>query len=191
MHSFAQTATKLLKECKNLIRKNFSSEESQKILIELDLHGSLPRQEANLYRLLVKVADQMSKIYKDADDSLRYSGPHHFISHAKEVLKGYKLVGKQVIHIKQTVSREAVKALQLMSLPESRLTDSLFTSLDQKALLIARHGEKELKHFFHRSLHINVDRHPEFFRPLIENYGRYLGSAIEFKHANHQTAEVA
>jgi hypothetical protein len=173
MHGFSQIATKLLKEYKVLTKRFFSPEESEEKLKELGLNGRLPRLEANLYRSLVAVSEKMSKDYRKGG-KIRYSGAQHFSSHLQEVLSEYQLSGKKVIHVQREVSRVVLKAVQLMSLPQCRLTDELFSALDEKANLVAKHGEKEQQRYFERSLKANIHREPDFFASLVKNFTRYL-----------------
>lgn len=186
MHSFSHIATKFLKEYKVLTRRLYSQDVSEQKFEELGLNSKrLPRLEANLYRLLIAITEKMSKDFKNVAANVRYSGGQQFLSHVKDVLSEYELSGKQVVHLKRAVSREVIKAVQLMSLPEQRLTGELFSALDEKAVLVAKHGEKAQQHYFKRSLQTNVDRHPEFFKPLIDNYRGYLKGTVELFQSNN------
>src|SRR5690606_31769253 len=124
MHGFEKTAIKLLKNYKLLTRRQYSPEESKKYLGELSLNGKLPKYEVNLYRLLLGVEKKLSHELSVQDvQNIRYSGAKEFLEHLKDILDEYQLSGNKVINVKQAVSRELIKAVQLMSLPEDRLTD--------------------------------------------------------------------
>ncbi|MDF3055475.1 MAG: hypothetical protein K0Q74_1382 [Gammaproteobacteria bacterium] len=180
MIQFSHLATNLIKEYKVLTRRHFSPEESEQKFKELGIKGRLPKLEANLYRLLVAITQKMSKDYRGSAKNIRYSGGRHFLSHLRKTLKEYQLSGKKVIHVNRVVSRVVVKAVQLMSLPEEKLTDELYSELNKKAVLVAKHGEKEQKHVFKQSLQTNAKRNPSFFKPLKESYHRYLDEISEF-----------
>jgi hypothetical protein len=179
MIRFSHIAMSLLKDYKELTRRHFSFEESEQKFKELGLNGRLPRLEANLYRLLVAVSQRMSKDYAKSTRNVRYSGGKHFLSHLKEVLEAHQISGKSVVHIQRVVSREVLQAVQLMSLPEEKLTEELYVALNEKAALVAKHGEKEHKNFFKRSLQVNLLRHPDFFAPLKESYHHYLNGVTK------------
>ncbi|HVV68465.1 MAG TPA: hypothetical protein VHE99_05455 [Gammaproteobacteria bacterium] len=178
MHNFSQTAIKLLNDYKNILKKNLYSQEIDKKLAQAGLDKRLPRRDSELYRLLVKVIKKASLEENSTPSRLRYSGIDHFAQHMKSVLDNYRLENGRVIHAAQTASRAMIEAIQLIPLPEARLTESVAAKLDQCAQMIARYGVDEQKKIFMNSLKTHLPRQADFFTPLLNKFREYLAESI-------------
>ncbi len=178
MHNFSQTAIKLLSDYKNLLKKQLDPNESARKLAQLGLDKRIPKREGDLYRLLLKVVKKAHMEENDAPSRLRYSGIDRFVRHMKEALDNYRLENGQVIHMSQTASRAMIEAIQLIPLPELKLTDGVAAKLDSCAHLIAKYGAEEQKKVFMNSIKMHLSRRVEFFLPLLNRFRGHLAESI-------------
>ena len=178
MHNFSQIAIKLLTDYKNLLKKQLNPTESAKKLVQSGLDKRFPRRDPELYRLLVKVIKKANQDENNIPSRLRYSGIDHFIQHMKSVLDNYRLEDGQVIHGAQTASRAMIEAIQLIPLPESRLTESIAAKLDKCAKMIAIYGVDEQKKIFMNSIKTHLPRQTDFFLPLLNKFREHLAESI-------------
>jgi len=181
MNNFAQTATKLLREYKNILKKQLTEAESAKQLADLHLNRRLPTRELTLYKLVHKIIDNADRFFDEnnSHSRLRYSGISQFLLYMKSEMAFYQLDNNKVIHTTQSASKAMIDAIQLMSLPEARLSQDVYTKLDSCCSLIAHYGVKEQRIAFTNSLKSQLIRHINFFQPLFQSYQQYLQQAAQ------------
>lgn len=180
MYEFPEIAKKLLKEYKSLIKRHLSAEEGVQKLSELGLDRKLPARENALYHLLLEVINKTSAEVGILQSRLRYSGAYQFLQHMKDVVSAYRLEQGRVIHVPKTVSKAMIQGIQLMSLPEQKLSTSIAKQLEEYALYVAKYGLDEQKSVFLNSLKSHLPRHRDFFQPLLNCYQHYLSASLAY-----------
>ncbi len=174
MYNFAQTALKLLNDYKNLIKKSMPSSEMSKKLLETNLNHRLPKEDHGLYCLLAKIIENGEIRGNGASPRQAYSGIDHFLGYMKNVFSQYQIENDKVIHATQAASAAMIEAIQLMRLPNERLTEKVNDRLQYCIRLIAKYGLEEQKQTFLDSLNTQLPRQADFFTPLVNDYQSYL-----------------
>ncbi len=186
MYNFSQTAVKLIRDYKTVVKKQFSTKEVELKLAELQLNKRLPTKEAALYGLLEKIVQKSGEYEVTPQSRLRYCGTKQLVQHIKKVLDLYHMENRRVINSAQLASRAMIDAIQLMSLPKGKRTEEVASKLQSCSVAIAQNGSEEQKKIFVNSLQSYVDRDRDFFSPLLDYFRR---SSSEYNFS--VTEEVA
>ncbi len=176
MSTFSEISTKLLVDYKNLLKRHHSPAERDEKLNKLGLARKQVKHndEITLYRLITHVIKDVEHwVSSNVQTASWYSGVDEFLQHMKAVVAPYRLDGNKIIHITQAASRAVVEAIQLMSLPDPRLTPAIAHQLNNSGLLIVKYGTKEQQGIYINGLKARAQRNLQFFLPLIDHYHKH------------------
>lgn len=170
MYTFSQTAIKLLRDYKALIRRQLPPEESDKRLSEMQLNKKLPTKENALYELLEKIVQKTEANESSVYSRLRYCGAVQLRRHIQTVLDVYQIHNKRVIHSSQLASRALIHAIQLLKLSVNDLTSESLAQLNTYAGCITKHGTSEQRAVFVNALQSCSHVHCDFFQILLKDF---------------------
>ena len=181
MSVFVQTATQIINDYKRLLSKLVSATTDRQDRLKTmrlkrkDLRSST---EVDLYiKIKDIIADLENWQRKSTRESLEYSGLENFIEHVKSSFNEFRLTSSnKVVHGRQKASCALIEAVQLMSMPDPKLTSDLYERLDQCSQIIAKFGTQDQQIAYNKALQVHRERNASFFHPLVDSFKRYLSS---------------
>lgn len=179
MSAFYYIIIKAINDYKSLIRKTLSSKDAtakvrQFAIKRKQLKAYTP---VKLYEIAQQIAADLAQQVKTAEKAKspnRYDGSREFLDFLQELLAEHRVEKDKVINTGQKVSRALVTAIQLIGLPEARLTRETATRIDECARVIALSGNEEAIKMFCNAVKKNQTRHESFFDSLSQNFCTYL-----------------
>jgi hypothetical protein len=172
MKTFHQDISSLMWDYKNkILRKHLNSDERAAKLNELGLHGEVLEQsdEVTLYHKMQHViSDVENWIARNIQPAAWYSGMEEFLQHSKKTISNYQIEDDKVMNTMQTAAHAMINAIQLMSLPEEKLSASTRAKIESYALIIVKYGSGEQQQIFINALKNHIARAPQFFNPILE-----------------------
>jgi len=96
-------------------------------------------------------------------------GLDEFKHHLDDLMSVYRIENERVIHTSQKASTAIVNAIQIMSLPDDRLSEQYAKQLNQYAEQVKRFGSRDQKQHFIKALRSQSERNPNFFLPILDD----------------------
>ncbi len=172
MKTFHQDISTLMWDYKNkILRKHLNSDERAAKLHELGLHGEVLEKsdEVTLYHKMQHViSDVENWIADNIQPAAWYSGMEEFLQHSKKTIGNYQIEDDKVMNTAQTAAHALINAIQLMSLPEEKLSASINAKIQNYALTIIKYGSEEQQQIFVNALKNHIARAPQFFNPILD-----------------------
>jgi len=146
MSIFSEHVLKLLNDYKRLLRRYVTNTEREKTIINLGIKRKSLKFDNDVilynkaHRVLQDIDYWREKLNRTATE---YSGIDEFYEHLKNYLSQYRVEGNAIIHMTQKVSCALVQAIQIISLPASKLSDSSVLKLDDCIQTISKFGNKD------------------------------------------------
>ncbi len=169
---FAQTIAKAINEYRTMLRRYLSQTERVSRLAALNLRDSkIYDSEATLYSAASGIVNDIRENSKVPDEGYySYSGIIMFADYLADYLSKYEVEGDTVIHRTQKASRAIVQAIQFITLPADRLSDSIATKLyaANEAIVEYGSGEQFDLHLTNLNQYLSVDE--QFFVPVIKHF---------------------
>ncbi len=183
MSIFSDTVKKAIHDYRQMLRRYLSQAERVSKLAQLNL------KDSNTYKNDIALYRTARAIVRDIEDNLgvaeqgyySYSGVGKFGQHLKNFLEKYEVQGNQVVHRAQKASQALLEAIQLIMLPNDRLTESIAKQLDQCNRIIATFGSSEQKALHQNSLDRQQIQNEVFFKALSDKFKHYLNQEAEPK----------
>ena len=184
MFQFRDQIIKLLVEYRALLgrQKTFAAVKRMQVLHGIDLGRKALKcsDDAGLYRTAKRIVNEVEACLKQSVEVPGwYSGFDEFHQHLKAFMAHYKLVGGKVIHTTRTASNAMVSAIQLMLLPDNKLTRQVETQLIQLGQTIHHYGSKEQVMRFIQALRKRSENNPNFFLPLLDSHEPLMNQCCE------------
>jgi hypothetical protein len=169
MSIFSETISKAISDYRYLLRRYLPQVERMQKLAELEL------KNPDIYNNDVSLYQVANNIIKDIEDNIKipdqgyysYSGIEHYCQYLKEYLDNYELENGFIIHKAQKASRAMIDVIQLILLPENRLSDSIAAKIKQHSKTVSQFGSDEQKEVFHSGLDRQSEHNPGFFAQLL------------------------
>jgi len=174
MYQFLPNALTLLQKYKSLLKKQLPESASKKVLSKLQLHQRLPREEANLYHLMMDVIQHLQTEITTKAENARFSGTAQLLQDMQDFLQWYHVVEDRLVHASQEASRAMLHAIQLMVLPGASRTKKVAMQLKDYAMKVARYGKPEQKALFKNSLEKHAAEDASFFLPIMTKYQEHF-----------------
>ncbi|MCH9644048.1 MAG: hypothetical protein K0U29_01895 [Gammaproteobacteria bacterium] len=172
MSIFAETVSKAISDYRYLLRRYLPQADRMHKLDELNLKDpSIYDNDASLYDVAWSIVKDIEANVKiPSQGYYSYSGIEHYCTYLKEYLDNYEREGDAIIHKAQRASRALIDVIQLLMLPENRLSDSIAAKIKQYAETVAYYGSDEQKQVFRNSIDRQAEHNSEFFGPLLQGY---------------------
>lgn len=146
MSIFSEHILKSLNDYKRLLRRYLSGTERDKAIIDLGIKRKSLKFDNDVilfnkaHRVLSDIEYWSSKLNRIATE---YSGIDEFYQYLKKYLSQYRVENNMVVHVNQRVSCALVQAIQIISLPETNISDSNVLKLDDCIETVAKFGTKD------------------------------------------------
>lgn len=173
---FAETIARAISEYRQMLRKYLPQAERVIRLNKLNLKDpSIYENDIALYRAAQSIIEDIENHVDIPEQGYySYSGIAKFCEYLKEYLAHYEVEENQVIHRAQKASRALIQAIQLVTLPKSRLNEKTAQKLEKCNEIIANFGTEE-QHEIHLN---NLEKYKVvnegFYIVIIENFKRRI-----------------
>lgn len=175
MSIFSEHILKLLNDYKRLLRRYVSGVEREKAIINLGIKRKSLKFDNDVilynkaHRVLKDIEYWTDKLNRTATE---YSGIDEFYEHLESYLSNYRVDGNAVVHITQRVSCALVQAIQIISLPEAKLSDSNVSKLDDCIQTIAKFGTKDQRNMLAKALNKQRthNNNANLFTPALDSF---------------------
>lgn len=180
---FAETIAKAIHEYRTMLRKHLPQSERMVRLSQLNLKDpAIYDSEVSLFHTAHRIVDDIEQNVKNAEQGYySYSGIIQFAKYLKQYLNKYELENNQVIHRTQKASRAIVQAIQLITLPSNRLSESIATKLLKCNEMIATFGSNEQFELHMGNLEKYKTVNEEFYNPIIAQFKQVVAKAQELE----------
>lgn len=144
MSTFSINITKLLEEYKGILRKMLPLKEANAKIYRLKLVNkqlSQVTKDAVLYKIAHGVVNDAQKLTKEFANQPSYSFKlFDYSEQLKNILNDVCVEDDKVIHPKQEASRRVLEAIQLLSLPQTKLNSKLLERLKNCTDIVYKYG---------------------------------------------------
>lgn len=171
MRVFTEVVRKALNDYKQILKRSLPDDERNQKLEELGLlrRDLMLANDAVLYQKATNVIkDIQRQLRRNETTPAWYSGLDEFCYFLENELKQYCLDKNKVLHIAQQASRSLIDAIQLMSLPNTKLDDIVAEQLQRANQLLMRYGSKEQITQLKDVYRAHKTRNLNFFLPLLK-----------------------
>lgn len=176
MSVFSDYILKMLNDYKRVLKRYMSLEEREKTVIELGLKRKSLKSDNDVilynkaHRALKNIEYWTSRSNHTATE---YSGIDEFYQHLKRYLNDFRIDNNQVVHMTQKVSCAIVQAIQIMSLPDVKISENNMTSkLNIYVQTVAKFGTKEQRTMLANALQTHKTRNNHLYGPIFDNFSR-------------------
>lgn len=187
MSVFSEHILKSLNDYKRLLRRYLSNSDRDKAIINLGIKRKSLKFDSDVilynkaHRVLSDIEYWSAKMNRMATE---YSGIDEFYQYLKNYLSQYRVENNAVVHINQRVSCALVEAIQIISLPDSKLSESRVLKLDDCIKTVATFGTKDQRVMLAKALRNqkSLGNTISIYSPTLDNFVR--------NHAEGQTEEL-
>lgn len=171
MSLFAETINLAIKDYRFLLRRYLTQVERVVKLQKLRL------KDPQSYEGDLALYHTAERIIADIDENMSvpnqgyyaYSGVEQFRMYLKEYLGNYHIEGDKVVHCAQKASRALIQSIQLISLPEEKLTDKVAKQLFDCNEKIAKFGSHDQCKMQLEALLKRQQSNPGFYTTIVAN----------------------
>lgn len=171
MNQFSEVILKAISDYKLLLRKIYPAREAAAKIKELGLKRMQIR-EANdiyLYNIAIKIITNLEKYVNTCSKSRGcYFGAEEFLNYLRGFVEFYRIEENKVIHTTRAASCAVVEVIQIITLPEHKLSEDLFNRLSTCINLVAKYGSME--HI--TVLNEAVKRNKKIVMSFLHKYGK-------------------
>jgi hypothetical protein len=176
VNNFSERILKAISEYKLILRKNMPT-----------LEASSKIRSSGLKRMQLRDADDLSlfdianKIVKDLEDYVvrenkaanYYSGAEEFLRHLKNILDDYRVEDNKVVNITHKTACAVMDAIQLVALPESKLSTEAIEKIRKCVAIISKYGDREQIDLLKKAVKVNKER--------LMNFVQQCGDVLNFE----------
>lgn len=168
---FIETIARAISDYRFMLRRHLDQAERRKKLAALNL------KDPTIFDSPVKLYEVATNIVKDIEANVElpqsyyaYSGIAEFGKYLKEYLAKYEIENGRLVHFAQKASKVMIKAIQLVALPEQRLTPDLAKKLNQCSNEVVKYGSEEQIDMYEATLEQKLITHREFYTPVYDYF---------------------
>lgn len=147
MSTFSINITKLLDEYKSILRKMLPLKEANAKIYRLKLVNkqlSQVTKDITLYKIAHNVISDANKLTKELANHQSYSFKlFDYAEQLKNTLNDFCIEDEKVIHPKQEASRRILEAIQLLSLPNTKINSALLERIKTCTEAVSKYGSPE------------------------------------------------
>lgn len=171
MSLFSETITLAIKDYRFLLRRYLTQVERVVKLQELNLKDpAIYQTDLSLYRVAEKIIQDIDKNMSVPNEGYyAYSGIEQFRMYLKEYLDNYYIEGDRVVHRAQKASRALIESIQLIAMPNERLTSQVEKKLFDCNEKIVKFGSFDQCKMQLEALSKRQKDNPDFYTTIIAN----------------------
>jgi hypothetical protein len=174
MSVFSKYILKLLNEYKRLLKRYLPVKEQKKAIINLGIKRKSLKFDNDVifynkaHRVLKDIEYWKEQFNRTATE---HSGIDNFYHYLKSYLSHYRIENGVIVHITQKVSCALVQAIQLISLPASKLNENNVSKLNDCVHMISQFGSKDQQKMLAKALNPkNSDHNVRSLSPVLDNF---------------------
>jgi hypothetical protein len=180
--TFSEHTLKLLNDYKRMILKRYlSTEERKQMMTKSGLNRKSLKFDTdvilyNKAKLVLKdIEDWTSKL---GNTAMEHSGIDEFYQHLKKYLNDFHIADGRVVHTTREVSRAVVQTIQVLSLPEPKLSKEAH-KLDALIQTIIKFGTNEHQAMLSKAIDEHKDSDSSILSPVLKNFSKYQARGEE------------
>lgn len=185
MSIFADTMLKAISDYRSLLRRHLDQADRVRKLNALKIRGNFYYEnDVDLYTIGYSIIKDIERSFSHTGRGYyAYSGVRRFSDHLKEYLDQYIVIDStQVIHCGQHSAKSLLSAIQLISLPASRLSRDADNKLRQLIDIIFNYGTEKQQIDIMGALELGLLKAEDFFGPLFAYAKTFLGEEWDEKY---------
>lgn len=168
---FVETIARAIGDYRFMLRRHLDQAERRKKLAELNL------KDPSIFDSPLRLYEVANNIVRDIEANINlptsyyaYSGMAEFAKFLKEYLNKYEIENGRLVHSAQKASKAMLDAIQLMALPEERLTTEVTSKLNYCCEIIVNYGSDEQIDLFEGSLEQKLITNRIFYTPIYDHF---------------------
>jgi hypothetical protein len=173
MNQFADVILKAISDYKLLLRKIYSAREAATKIKGLGLKRMQIREANDIYlfNIAAKIIDNLEQYVNSNSKSHGcYFGAEEFLRYLRDFFADYRIEDGKVIHKIRAASCAVVEAIQIVTLPENKLSQEVFERLSKCINIVAKYGS--IEHV--AVLNDAIKRNKKIIMCFLHKYGRSL-----------------
>lgn len=146
MNQFSEVILKTISDYKLLLRKLYPAREAAAKIKELGLKRMQIREasDISLYNVASKIIENLELYVNNYNKSRGcYFGAEEFLRYLRDFIEDYRIEDGKVIHTTRAASCAVVEVIQIVTLPENKLTKEVFERLSKCINIVAKYGSIE------------------------------------------------
>ena len=168
---FVETIAKAISDYRFMLRRHLSQTERRKKLAELNLKDpTIFDSPVKLYEVAMNIVNDIEANVELPQSYYAYSGIAEFGKYLKQYLSKYEVENGHLVHFAQKASKVMIKAIQLIALPEQRLTADIATKLNQCSEQVVKYGSEEQIDMYEATLEQKLITNREFYTPIYDYF---------------------
>lgn len=177
MNSFSQLMTHAIHEYKKILKKKVPQNQYSQALQELGIKRLQLRNlnDAALLKVANNILQNIDQIYGEMKkENILYSGIQEFKSHLNSLVNNYCVHGNHVINPSQKASAIILEAIQLLALPNSKITAVIVKKLENCTESLIQYGTAHQLSMMVNALKKQGAEKMDFCIMLIHRIEKYL-----------------
>ncbi len=172
---FIETIARAISDYRFMLRRHLSQSERRKKLAELNLKDpSIFDSPVKLFAVATQIVNDIETNVELPQSYYAYSGMAEFGKYLKEYLAKYEVEDGRLVHFAQKASKAMIQAIQLVALPEQRLTVEIEQKLNRCSDAVVKYGSQEQIDMYEGTLEQKLITHRDFFTPVYDYFERLI-----------------
>lgn len=168
---FIETIARAISDYRFMLRRHLSQAERRKKLAELNLKDpTIFDSPVKLYEVATNIVNDIEASVELPQSYYAYSGIAEFGKYLKEYLSKYEVENGHLVHFAQKASKVMIKAIQLVALPDQRLTADVAKKLNQCSEQVVKYGSEEQIDMYEATLEQRLITNREFYTPIYDYF---------------------
>jgi hypothetical protein len=189
---FIETIARAISDYRFMLRRHLNQADRRKKLAELNLKDpTIFDSPVKLFEVATRIVDDIEGNIETPQSYYAYSGIAEFGKYLKEYLSKYEVENGHLVHSAQKASKAMISAIQLIALPEQRLTPETTKKLNHCSDIVVQYGSEEQVDMYEGTLEQKLITHREFFTPIYDYFQTLINGEGESGAASVDTAEEA
>lgn len=147
MIEFSEVALKIISDYKLLLRKIYYVEEAALKIKELKLKRSQIKRNDNifLYNVVKGIHNHLERYVVDKGKSSPsyFFGADELLQYTTNFMSNYQIVEDKLLHVSREASRAVIEVIQIVALPEHKLTKEIYKRLFKCVGFVSKFGKIE------------------------------------------------
>lgn len=146
MIEFSEIALKIISDYKLLLRKIYPIGEATMKIRDLGLkRNQLDKHDSVfIYNVVKRIIEHLSEYVTEKKKSHAYFfGAEELLQYTSDFMSDYQVFNDKLIHTSREASRAVIDVIQIVSLPEGKLTKDIFERLSKCVSFVSKYGKME------------------------------------------------
>lgn len=168
---FVETIARAISDYRFLLRRHLGQAERRQKLAELNLKDpTIFDSPVKLYEVANQIVEDIRRNVETPQSYYAYSGIAEFGKYLQDYLSKYEVEDGRLVHSAQKASKAMIEAIQLIALPEQRLTSDIADKLNHCSNAVIQYGSEEQIDMYEGTLEQKLITHRDFFTPIYDYF---------------------